>query len=291
MPITPFKNIVLIGASGRFGRLFRNLIFPTEANLACFDLDGGPDCLQADAERPDARMKAAISSAELVLLCLPDQISNRALPGLLRFAGRDTLFVESRSVMSGRSKYLEHDHGASVICINPLFAPDLGPSGRPVAVVGSVGSPNGQRFAELLKSWGARVVEMEDGEHDRLAAVRQALVHAAVISFAVARSRMPSTPANGAEPPPSVLLRMLAARILTSAPETYQAIQADNPFADEARTNLMNALSELRLALEEGDPEKFRCLWAEGLSGLGGEAEFLANQCASVFKQIDTNSQ
>ena len=289
--MTPFKNIVLIGANGRFGRLFRRLIFSTEAKLACFDLAGGPDCLQADAERPDARMKAAISSAELVLLCLPDQISNRALPGLLRFVDSDTLFVESRSVMSGRSKYHEHDHGANVICINPLFAPDLSPSGRPVAVVGSVGSPNGQRFTELLKSWGARVVEMEDSEHDRLAAARQALVHAAVISFAVAASRMPSTPTIGVEPPPSLLLRMLAARILTSAPETYWAIQADNPFADEARTNLMNALSELRLALEERDPEKFRRLWAEGQSGLDGDAEFLAAQCARVFEQIGTISR
>lgn len=282
---------MLIGASGRFGRLFRSLIAPTATNLTCFDLDGGSDCLQADAERPDTRMKAAVSCAELILFCLPDQVSSRAVPGLLRFGGRESLFVESRSVMSGRSKHVELDHGASVICINPLFAPDLGFYGRSVAVVGSVRSPNGQRFTELLRSWGAHVVEMEEGEHDRLAAVRQALVHAAIISFAVAVSRMPSTPRNGAEPPPSVLLRMLAARILTSAPETYWAIQADNPFADEARTDLLNALNELQNALEEGDPEKFRRLWTEGLSGLGGDAEFLATQCAKVFKQIDTNSQ
>ncbi|WP_316203116.1 MULTISPECIES: hypothetical protein [unclassified Bradyrhizobium] len=282
-----FKSVVIIGAAGRFGRLFRDLIAATGADLICFDLAEVPNCILADAEQPDERMMEAIGASDLVLICLPDQVSNRALPTILRLGGSNSLFVESRSVMSGRSKDVS-GHRANIICINPLFAPDIGFRGRSVAVIGSVQAPTGQRFIQLLQSWGAQIVEMREDEHDRLAAVTQALVHTNIIGFAIALHRTLFQPRNGAEPPPSALMRMLAARILMSEPSTYWAIQIDNPFANDARMNLMSSLDELRVAFEERDRDKFQSLWSEGLSALGGDAKFLASECAEIFGDIDT---
>jgi 4-amino-4-deoxyprephenate dehydrogenase len=157
-----------------------------------------------------------------------------------------------------------HADRVEILSINPMFAPALGWSGHPVAVieVGQAG-PKGRSFQQLLSSWGASVEIVSADEHDRLTAAVQVATHAATLAFGATLLSLgynAETAMRVATPPHRLLLTLLN-RMVTQNPEVYWDIQAYHPHAALVRQSLIKALEAIQLQAELQDRGGFQDLF------------------------------
>jgi prephenate dehydrogenase len=163
-----------------------------------------------------------------------------------------------------------------------MFAPALGFSGRPVALVDLCPGPATRAFAELLARHGARCVAVSAGEHDRLTAGLQVATHAAVLAFGLAlrELRLDAQALVELAPPPHHAMLALLSRIASGNPEVYREIQAAHPDGPAVRESLRQALTALDGA---GEPARFAELVRQLTEWLGDRRPGLAEECAELF--------
>ncbi|MBW9074879.1 prephenate dehydrogenase dimerization domain-containing protein [Agrobacterium deltaense] len=288
-----FNSVVVLGAGGGFGRFFSQRLSSTAKNLTRVDINPSPGCLVGDAANLQGEdINAALKTADLVLLCLPEDPAKRALRTLCNLLHPSCLLVITCSVMNDFSQITQSakTNGRTlpdVLFINPLFAPDLDPFGRSLAAA-SAGDGVGQKaFLRLMESWGLRLVETDPNSHDQLTALYQVSVHAAVIAVALAWSKSNVRLDSTFAPPPARAIKLLAARILSGQPATYWAIQKENPHAKSARNSLMEALKELDAIFSGEEIESFEGV-REICGALFGDDNIYehAEACAEMFRAI-----
>jgi len=132
---------------------------------------------------------------------------------------------------------------------------------------------------------GARVAELGADEHDRLAAVTQALTHAAVLAFGLALDELGVAVEDlgAVATPPHLTLLALLARIASGEPETYWDVQAGNPHARDARTALAAGLATLADAADDGSGADFAAILERARGRLGPDAGAYARICEELF--------
>src|SRR5687768_4861123 len=137
---------------------------------------GGTDSIAGDITAPDAEVAEAVSRANLVLLAVPEPVALRALDPLAAIVRPGAVLSDTLSVKSRFAARLA-DFPAAVeqVGLNPMFAPDLGMAGRPVAAVVTRGGPGSTALLDLVADWGGRVVRCTPEEHDATVAATQAL--------------------------------------------------------------------------------------------------------------------
>ncbi len=287
-----FNSAVVFGAAGGFGRFFSQRLCSNVKNLTRIDIMPAPGCLAGDATNLEEEdIHAALKTADLVLLCLPEDTATRAFCSLCDLLTPSCLLVITCSVMTSLSQIAQSakNNGKpspELLFINPLFAPDLDPSGRSLAAASTGDGVRQQDFLRLIRSWGLRLVETDPGSHDQLTALYQVSVHAAVIAVALAWSKSNVRRDSMFEPPPARAIKLLAARVLSGKPATYWAIQKENPHAKRARSSLIEALKELdaifsgeAIANFEGVQEICRGLFDDDIYEH-------AEACAAMFRAI-----
>ncbi|MEU5843659.1 prephenate dehydrogenase/arogenate dehydrogenase family protein [Rhodococcus sp. NPDC047139] len=245
--------------------------------------------LRADITAPTAPLAAALTTADTVILAVPDQVAVAALPALAPLLKPDTLLVETLSVKTPIAAALRtHRPGGPAVGINPMFAPELGLAQRPVAVIRHGDGPAVAAFVAALRRWGAAVTEMSADDHDRLTAATQVLTHATLLAFGAALDRL-DVPAGAAAtfPPPHTTLRALLARLGAGTGEVYHDIQRANPHAAAARRALADAVTELDAAT--GSPSAFAAVLERGRRALGDSAPAARQLCAQLFAALPRN--
>jgi prephenate dehydrogenase len=254
--MTTAERTLILGAAGGFGRLLGSLL---EGEVAGADIAPGAGRLRGDARAPDAALRAELRSAGSVLLCLPEPAALAALDTVPSELPPGALLVDTLSVKTPVVRRLQRLRAdLELLSLDPLFAPSVGLAGQNVAAVVVRDGPRGAALLARLEAAGATVLRMTADEHDRAAAGAQVAVHAAVLAYAQARARLGGDPAFST--PPSRALDALVARVLAGAPEVYRHIQADNPYAAEARRALAAGLEEVER--HAGDPDGFARLLA-----------------------------
>ncbi|MEU3412242.1 NAD-binding protein [Streptomyces sp. NPDC006658] len=243
-----------------------------------------------DVTRPGPATTAALAGAHVVVLALPE---SAALACMREVAARMTagaLLVETLSVKTSISAALRaeaHRRRLEALGVNPMFAPELGFSGRPVAVVPLSRHERSERFLALLWGAGARVVPLAEDQHDRLTAALQVATHASVLAFGYALRE------TGAEldllcelaPPPHLTLLALLARICSGGPEVYWDVQAGNEAGAAVRATLARGVLRLSELVAEGDREGFDALLAGAADFLGARGPELAARCDALFRR------
>ena len=287
-----FTSAVVLGAGGGFGRFFSQRLSSAVKNITRIDINPSPGCLVGDAVNPQGEdINAALKSADLVLLCLPEDQAKRALLKLYYSLKPSSLLVVTCSVMSDFSEISRPERPSGrtvpdVLLINPLFAPDLDPSGRSLAAAPSGEGAGQTAFLGLIESWGLRLVKTDPESHDQLTALYQVSVHAAVIAVALAWSKSNVRPDCTFAPPPARAIKLLAARILSGQPSTYWAIQRENPYAKSARNTLMEALKELDASFSGEAMENFEGVREVCKTLFDGNIHEQAEACAEMFRAI-----
>lgn len=280
---TPY--CVLVG-QGPVGRMFTALLRGARWRVDTADTTPAPGVtdIVADIGAPTAELRDALTTADLVLLAVPERAALAALPVLARHTDLGATVADT---LSSKGRYL--DAAATLaprplLSLNPLFHPSLGWRGQAVAACPVRTGELAARVLALVEGAGARVRLLDGAEHDRYLAALQTTTHAAIVSFAraVARLGLPTDVIDCA-PPPTRLLLALAARVLGAQPETYWDIQRSGETAAAARKELAAALAELDSWTGRGDEAAFRTAFAELTAWYGPGLDAYASAAARAL--------
>jgi prephenate dehydrogenase len=289
-------NCVVVGGGGQVGRLFAGLLASSAVKVTVVDIDHREKDddtrftnVLGDVVAPDTHLVKILTKAECVLLAVPEQVALAAVPKLLTLMPRGSLLADTLSVKS-RIAALLHANAAGIeaVSLNPMFAPSLTMTGRPVAVVTVVDGLRAQAFLELMASWGGELVRLESAEHDRLVASVQAATHISILAFGLALQELEADVEKlcALAPPPHLTMLALLARITSGEPEVYWDVQAGNPNARVARLALQSGLERLSKAIDGNDLAAFASLLSESRTFLKGEGKDLAQLCADLFEGL-----
>jgi len=287
------RSAVVIGG-GAVGTLFARHLGAAGISVQVVDRvtgpDGGGPVLVADARHLRGPAIDAVRAADAVVLALPEDVCLQALPALVPALRPGALLVDTLSVKGPCVQALEalDVDGLQVVGVNPMFAPALGFDGRPVLAVVTRPGALVELLLDLLRQAGARVVPCTAAQHDELAAVTQALTHAAVLGVGAALLDLGVTvpQVTAVAPPPHLVLIGLLARIVSGAPEVYWDVQAANPAAARAREALARGLHRVADLVAAGDPDRFAALLQEVRAAFGEELPAHAAACAASLAAV-----
>lgn len=289
------SRVLILGINGGFGVLFSRLLVSRGISVTGADLadKAGVDVrcdqyLSCDIGKPSNELKSLASQSDTLLFCVPEKALVDGLAALADIAAPGSLFVDTLSIktpvaniVSTLRKDIQH------LSINPMFAPDIGFRHQNVAVVPIVAGDKCDEFAAYMRDWGANVKSMDVVTHDRQTAITQALTHAVTIAFGDCLSRLGYDAENAwsVSAPPHRLLMTLYARILSKDPDVYWEIQADNPYASQARMTLIQALQNIELISQNRDRNAFHRMVTSGKSAISAILPALNSLTDKIFGQ------
>jgi prephenate dehydrogenase len=293
VPAASSRTVALIGGSGDVGRMLTTRLRADGNTVRTVDIRftdrSDADQVKGDIIDPSPELRAVVQAADAVILAIPESVALESIPFLVSELPEHALLVDTLSVKSRFDAALrESALRGGAVGINPMFAPSLGPEGRPVAAVTYLDGPGVEWFLSALSGWGSSVVRLDAEHHDRLTAATQALTHAGVLAFGLALADLG---VDGAEltavgTPPHLVSLALLARVGGGVPEVYRDIQAGNPYAGDARRALAAALATLTDTVEQGSEDDFAALMSRATSLLGDRSEPLARLCADLFTDL-----
>ena len=179
----------IIGGAGRMGGWFADFLNSNGYSVIVCDRD-------KEAARRLARQKGfrfiddekkAAKLGEIVVLATPTLTTKSLLKRISPYISRTTLLVEISSVKGPLKATLEQmrKRGLAVLSIHPMFGHGAKhPAGRTVIVVQQ--PPRNRaaaKFISSLKKRGAKIVQTNLANHDRMVAVTLALPH--FVNFAM----------------------------------------------------------------------------------------------------------
>ncbi|MEZ4416794.1 MAG: prephenate dehydrogenase/arogenate dehydrogenase family protein [Gemmatimonadota bacterium] len=274
--------VTLVGY-GRFGRALAGLL-----------LEAGNEVVALD---PEAEIPAGLVPGEgrvpfapgcTVFLCVPVISFGEVLRGLRpRLDGAD-LVIDVSSVRTPMEAAMAETLGRAVSWVgtHPLFGPSSIALGeRPLRVVvcpNPLHPDAASKAAALYRSLGCEVIEEETEAHDRGMAYTHALAFFLAKGMldieAVERSRFV---------PPSfrAMLRTIDS-VRSDAGHLFYAIERMNPFADEARAELLDALARLHDELAATDPATYRTAGGFAIPDLGQAAPEL-RETRDLIDELD----
>ncbi len=278
--------IVVLGAAGAVGRLVTSVL--AGANCQLFDLIEDRERGITGADATDEIVRESVAACSAVIICLPDSAATAALNTWGRQLSPDQLLVDTLSI---KGSFLAQSRDLGLDCqqvsINPMFAPDLDPTGRPIAVITVRMGDKASEFVDLLTGTGAQLIPISDvsgNEHDKVTAALQVATHASVLSFGLTLAALgyQASDARDLWTPPHQTLLALLARVGTLSPEVYRDIQHEHPLAESVRCAARDALTEIGTATSQ---EAFAALVERALEPLGDSQDDLATLCADLFSR------
>jgi prephenate dehydrogenase len=282
------ERCVVVGGAGAVGGLFVDLLLSAGADVLVVDVAAPAEVAYARADicAMDDGLLADIRRADIVVLAVPERVALAAVPALAPQLRPGCLLVDTLSVKTGIVAALAaHGPHLEAVSVNPLFAPALGIVGRTVAAVVVRDGPRARALLDAVGQCGGRVVEVGADEHDRVAAVTQALTHAAVLAFGLALDELGVAVEDlgAVATPPHLTLLAVLARISSGRPETYWDVQASNPHARRARTALAAGLTTLADAAEHGTGAEFAAIVERASQSLGPARDVYTRICEELF--------
>jgi prephenate dehydrogenase len=287
------ERCVVAGGAGAVGGLVVDLLLGAGADVVVVDV-AAPSaevarvCAYArgDVCAMDPRLMAEMRRADIVVLAVPERVALAAVPTLAPQLQLGALLVDTLSVKTGIVAALAaHAAHLEAVSLNPMFAPDLGFNGRAVAAVVVRDGPRARALLNAVGRRGGRVAELSADEHDRVAAVTQALTHAAVLAFGLALDELGVAVEDlgAVATPPHLTLLALLARIASGGPETYWHVQAGNPHARRARAALAAGLATVADAADHGTGGDFATILERAHQSLGPDCDAYTRLCEELF--------
>lgn len=243
-------------------------------------VSGFDEALVADVSAPSAALVEAARAADLIVLALPLEPAEAALRWIGETARPGALVVETFSVKAPAAPLAALlPETIEFLGINPLFAPSLDWTGRPVLAVPYRGGEAAERFLGWIRGAGSSVATLSADAHDRMLARRQGAAHAALLAFGAALAADEGEVPLSFGPPPYQTLLMALSRIVFGDAHVYAEIQALNPDAAAVRADLVAALEAMN-----GDLDMVR-RQVEALHALRPGLEEAKTACARLFEK------
>jgi prephenate dehydrogenase len=244
-------RVALVGY-GRFGRALGSLL--VESGLGYRAVDPFAEIPEPHRARS---LQELAAEAELVVVAVPVPRMTAVLQELRPYLRPSQLVLDVGSVKVRPVEALAEVLGTEVpwVGTHPLFGPlSLAMAERPLRVVicpnplHPEAAGQARAFYERL---GCEIVEQTPENHDRV------MAHTHALTFFVAKGMIDA--GTGLDVPfAPASFKALARTIETvrsDAGHLFAAIQRENPFASEARHQLLKALGEIHEQLERMPPE------------------------------------
>ncbi len=245
----PEKMATIVGANGGFGQLFSEKLRAGGWNVVGLDLSGPRESflvIPDGGSTPEA--DDFLKASSLVVLCVPSKAAFWWIDHVAPLLSSNSLCMDVLSVKTEvTTRAAAAGLAGEYLSLHPMFAPQWGFSGNTVAAISVQDGHRSAALLDMIRLWGARVMHLSSDEHDRAAAVLQGGAHAAVLAFARATvlSGVSTETLAAMSTAVSGPIFELVQRITAGDPATYHSIQAENPYAQITRDNLMAALKEL----------------------------------------------
>ena len=259
------KKAIILGINGGFGSLLSGLLFKERLTITGVDLNNelnqSSKCsryISADVKVLHEDLEAALMEADLIILCLPEDVSYEFFKLYDRYMSRSALLIDTLSVKGEvASIYIENEFNA--LSLNPMFGPDLAMGGKNIIVIKFKKTQLSDWFISLLNIWGLNIVFTTSEEHDQMSSLIQVATHAAVLAFGmtVTNSGFSITDLAKVATPPFLNLSALFGRITGGNKKVYWNIQHDNAYASGARKELIKNLIALDKSIDEGTEADF----------------------------------
>ena len=249
-PAQPATTFAVLGY-GRFGQAFADLLLQAGHRVRAWDPHANlPAALAA------ASMPAAVGAARWIVLAMPVPRMRDALLALrpLLHAGQTVLDVGS--VKLHPCAMMDELLGADIphVGTHPLFGPlSLARDERPRRTVICPAAEHSRAAAqagELFRDLGCDVIVQDPESHDRAMARTHAL------AFFIAKGLIDLGVDDGlpVAPPSFQGMKHMLAAVRGDAGHLFAAIQRENPFAAEARAQLLAELERVhRQLLDDAD--------------------------------------
>jgi prephenate dehydrogenase len=297
-PRGEFTSAVVLGGNGAMGSLFCGSLVGRVERVTVMDLapDTRPGTAatayhRADVLALDAEARRILSTADVVILTLPESVAIESVHAVRSAMRGDALLVDTLSVKTQIVGLMrEFEPPLETLSINPMFGPSAGFAGQNLIAVKVAAGPRAERFIGILQTLGCRIAFRTAEEHDRAMAALQSATHAAILAFGMALEKLDydvKALADMSSPPHRVLLALVA-RILGGEPEVYWDIQAHNSFAQGARDAVRQSAQDLSDMVASGGEAEFRARLDRLRTLLGPDLAFLARKCSALF---DTDRQ
>lgn len=252
-------QVALLGY-GRFGRALGSLLM--ESGIGFRALDPYSDV--PESQRASS-LPELVAGADVVVVAVPVPRLHSVLEDLRPHLKPSQLVMDVGSVKVKPVEALAEVLGSQVpwVGTHPLFGPlSLAMAERPLRVVicpNPLHPEAAGRARALYERLGCEIVEQTPENHDRV------MAHTHALTFFVAKGMIDA--GTGLDVPfAPASFKALARTIETvrsDAGHLFAAIQRENPFASEARRQLLDALAQIhdqleRLPPEAGSPEAGR---------------------------------
>jgi chorismate mutase/prephenate dehydrogenase len=220
------KNILIVGAEGRMGRLYKRIIRQSGHQVYGIDkhnwyeLDEVAACL------------------DLAIVCVPIHCTADVIHRLAAKLPDETVLADFTSEKAAPIAEMQKAHRGPVLGLHPMHGPDVQNISKQLMVVCPVqGSDQSRWFVKQVRLWGMRILEADPQKHDHVMHLVQGLRHFVALlhgSFMKTYDLDPqdilaySSPIYRAE-------LMMTGRIFAQSAELY----ADIVFADDERRQLL----------------------------------------------------
>lgn len=248
-----FQNITVVG-HGRFGRALSDLLIESGHRVVAVDPH-----VEIPEERAPTAERPAFSPGGVVILSVPVVSFSEILKAVRPRLDDAGLVFDVSSVRSPVEAAMESSLGREVpwVGTHPLFGPSSVASGeRPLRVVVC---PNrfhpsaAEAASELYRSIGCEVIQEVAEEHDR----SMAYSHALAFFLAKGMLDIEAIERTRFVPPSFRAMLLTIDSVRSDAGHLFYAIERLNPFAEEARVELMEALTRLHDQLGTTDPATY----------------------------------
>lgn len=230
---------------GRFGSAFGERLLATGATVRAFDVGTPPP-----PKRRANSMAEALEGAEFVVIAVPVPRMEEVMQEVRPLLKSGQIVLDVGSVKSGPAQWMGRIFGEEIpwVATHPLFGPISLALGEPLRVVLCPNESHPEavaRVSALYESVGGIPVSMDPEEHDREMAQTHALTFFIAKGFMEAGVDLESPNA----PPSARAIARVVEAVQRDAGHLFAALHRENPYSDEARRGLLDALARVDRAL------------------------------------------
>lgn len=268
-------RLAIIGA-GSMGKWFAKFSKKSGWNTTITDINTQKARDVADELDLDLAMgnSEAASGADIVLIAVPVRKSPEVIKEVANSVTERSLLLDITSVKEKVVTAMhEIEANFELVSLHPLFGP--GAKNMENKIIVSIPIKTGEKYQKLakhLKKNGAKIVEMEAEDHDRLMMITQSMIHFLLLSYLSALKSMNNfKQAEELHTPISACLFDLAKAFLNVDPTLCGDLQIENKFAPIARSSILEACRSLDEALEAGNIDVLEDIFEDARELVGSE--------------------
>ncbi|CDF99382.1 bifunctional chorismate mutase/prephenate dehydrogenase [Avibacterium paragallinarum] len=274
------KKIVIVGGNGKLGGLFGRYL-----QLSGYQVE---NLGRNDWERAEQ----ILAGANVVIVSVPIVNTVETIERLAPYLNEEMLLTDLTSVKKAPLAKMLAVHKGAVVGLHPMFGPDIASMAKQVVVRCDGRFP--ERYQWLLDQisiWGAKIYQVDAGEHDQSMTYIQALRHFATFANGLHLSKQLVDLAKllALSSPIYRLELAMIGRLFAQDGALYADIIMDKPENLAVIESLKQSYEESLKFFEQGDKQSFIQAFNQVRDWFGDYSEQFLKESRQLLQQANDN--